>query len=35
LAGISRVEFIKRLNSYGVPAFDLTEEEFEQETRLA
>ncbi len=35
LAGISRVEFLFRLGDYGVPVFDLTDEEFEQETRLA
>jgi predicted HTH domain antitoxin len=35
LAGISRVEFLKRLCKYGVPVFDMTEQEFEQETRLA
>jgi predicted HTH domain antitoxin len=35
LAGISRVEFLKRLGSYGVAVFDLTDEEFAQETRLA
>jgi len=34
LAGISRVEFLKRLGDYGVPVFDMTEKEFEQETRL-
>jgi len=35
LAGISRVDFLKRLGDYGVPVFDLTEEDFSQETRLA
>jgi predicted HTH domain antitoxin len=35
LAGISRIEFVERLKSYGVPVFDLTEAEFEQERRLA
>jgi predicted HTH domain antitoxin len=35
LAGISRVAFLLRLGKYGVPVFDMTEEEFEQETRLA
>lgn len=35
LAGISRVEFLKRLGDYGVPVFDMTEDEFRQETRLA
>jgi predicted HTH domain antitoxin len=34
LAGVSRVEFLKRLAKYGVPVFDLSEEEFEQETRI-
>ena len=34
-AGIPRVVFIKRLADYGVPTFDMTPEEFEQETRLA
>src|SRR5208282_2886325 len=34
LAGISRVEFLDRLGDYGVPVFDMTEKEFEQETRL-
>lgn len=35
LAGISRVEFLHRLSDYGVPLFDLSEDELEQETRLA
>lgn len=35
LAGISRVEFLLRLGKYGVPVFDMTEEELERETRLA
>ncbi len=35
LAGVSRIEFLKRLADYGVPVFDVTEEEFQQETRLA
>jgi len=34
LAGVSRVEFLERLGDYGVPLFDMTEEEFQQETRL-
>ena len=34
-AGIPRVVFIKRLGDYGVAYFDMTEEEFQQETRLA
>jgi len=29
LAGVSRVEFLKRLGEYGVPVFDMTEQEFE------
>lgn len=35
LAGISRVEFLHRLCDYGVPVFDLSEDELAQETRLA
>ena len=35
LAGISRVEFLHRLGDYGVPLFDLSADELEQETRLA
>ncbi len=34
LAGISRVEFLHRLSDFGVPVFDMTPEEFAQETRL-
>ncbi len=34
LAGVSRVEFLERLGEYGVPVFDMTEQEFEQETRF-
>jgi predicted HTH domain antitoxin len=34
LAGVSRVEFPKRLGEYGVPVFDMSEKEFEQETHL-
>jgi predicted HTH domain antitoxin len=34
LAGVSRVEFLGRLSEYGVCFFDMSEEEFEQETRL-
>ncbi|MBC7816508.1 MAG: UPF0175 family protein [Planctomycetaceae bacterium] len=34
LAGVSRVEFLTRLTEYGVPVFDMSEEELEQETRL-
>ena len=35
LAGISRVDFLHRLSDYGVPVFDMSEDELEQETRLA
>ena len=35
LAGVSRIEFLKRLADYGVPVFDVTEDEFQQEARLA
>jgi predicted HTH domain antitoxin len=35
LAGVSRVEFLTRLRKYGVPAFDMTDDQFKQETRLA
>jgi len=35
LAGVSRVHFLGRLCHYGVPVFDMTEDEFKQETRLA
>ena len=34
-AGIPKPVFLERLGGYGVPVFDMTEEEFEQETRLA
>jgi predicted HTH domain antitoxin len=34
LAGVSRVAFLTRLGEYGVPVFDMSHEEFEQETRL-
>jgi len=34
LAGTTRVDFLKRLIQYGVPFFDMSEEEFAQETRL-
>jgi predicted HTH domain antitoxin len=34
LAGVSRVEFLERLGVYGVSFFDMSEEDFEQETRL-
>jgi predicted HTH domain antitoxin len=35
LAGVSRVEFVKRLGEYGVPVFEMTDEDLEQENRLA
>jgi predicted HTH domain antitoxin len=35
LAGIPRVVFLARLADYGVDTFNLTEEQFQQETRLA
>jgi predicted HTH domain antitoxin len=35
LAGLPRVAFLSKLADYGVDAFDLTEEEFAKETRLA
>jgi predicted HTH domain antitoxin len=35
LAGMPRVEFLHRLTDYGVPYFDLAEDDFQQETRLA
>ena len=35
LAGVSRVEFLQRLGDYGVPVFDMSEQDFEEETRLA
>jgi predicted HTH domain antitoxin len=35
LAGIPRVVFLARLADYGVDAFNLTEEQLQQETRLA
>jgi predicted HTH domain antitoxin len=34
-AGIPKPVFLQRLGDYGVPVFDMTEEEFGQETRLA
>jgi predicted HTH domain antitoxin len=34
LAGVSRVAFLTRLAEYGVPVFDMSEDELEQETRL-
>ena len=33
-AGIPKPVFLQRLGDYGVPVFDMTPEEFEQETRL-
>lgn len=33
-AGIPKPVFLERLGGYGVPVFDMTPEEFEQETRL-
>ena len=35
LAGVARVAFLSKLADYGVDTFDLTEEEFTEETRLA
>lgn len=35
LAGVPRTLFLYRLADYGVNTFELTEEELEQETRLA
>ena len=35
LAGISRLEFLKRLADYGVPVFDMSEDDLAKETRLA
>ena len=35
LAGISRVAFLSKLADYGVETFDMTEDEFARETRLA
>jgi predicted HTH domain antitoxin len=35
LAGIPRVVFLARLSDYGVDTFNLTEEQLQQETRLA
>ncbi|MGO9465471.1 MAG: UPF0175 family protein [Isosphaeraceae bacterium] len=34
LAGVSRVEFLERLGDYGVPVFDMTEQEFAHEARF-
>jgi predicted HTH domain antitoxin len=35
LAGVPRVVFLARLADYGVDTFDLTQDQLEQETRLA
>lgn len=35
LAGVPRVVFLAKLADYGVDAFSLTEEDLQQETRLA
>jgi predicted HTH domain antitoxin len=35
LAGVPRVVFLTRLADYGVDTFSLTEEQLQQETRLA
>ena len=35
LAGLSRVRFLQALGQYGVPVFDLTEEELAQDLRNA
>ncbi len=35
LAGVPRVEFLRRLADYAVPVFDLTDDQFQEETRLA
>ena len=35
LAGVPRVVFLSRLGEYGVDTFRLSEEELQQETRLA
>lgn len=34
-AGIPKPVFLQRLGDYGAAVFDMTEEEFERETRLA
>jgi hypothetical protein len=34
-AGIPKPVFLQRLGDYGVAVFDMTEEEFEREARLA
>jgi predicted HTH domain antitoxin len=35
LAGVCRIEFLKRLADYGVSVFDMTEEELQQAMRHA
>jgi predicted HTH domain antitoxin len=35
LAGVSRVAFLAKLADYGVDTFDMSEEQFAKETRLA
>ena len=35
LAGIARIEFLRRLGDYGVPVFDMTEEELESDLKNA
>jgi len=35
LAGMSRVSFLAKLADYGVDTFDMSEEQFAKETRLA
>lgn len=35
LAGIPRVEFLRRLADYGVPVFSMNQDEFAREARLA
>ena len=34
LAGVPRTLFLQRLGDYGVPTFDMSEDEFQRETRL-
>lgn len=34
-AGIPKPIFLQRLGAYGVPVFDMSEEDFKRETRLA
>ena len=34
LAGIPRALFLQRLGDYGVPSFDLSQDEYQRETRL-